>query len=258
MAEEEVLEEAGGGDSMGVIILMLGLYLIVLAFFILLNAISEDSKERRDIVVESVREGFDFKDEGNNAGPDETEITVIPLYESFNREIEGVVETYLALDEFDVKVKSEKLFVSMDIRRFFRKGERRLIPEMVLFFEDLAEVLSNPKPGLGYITQVIVQSDESEVGDASMSALELAGRRSTLFLRALLDEGVKKQFASAGARIDAPRIHMQFEIFISDHNQAMGEARRLHETLQGVLGPAENNQGASGTPSKQPIQGGSL
>jgi hypothetical protein len=253
MAEEEVLEGEGGGDDMGVIILMLGLYLIVLAFFILLNAISEDSQERRDIVVESVKEGFDFKDEGSNAGPDETEITVIPLYESFNRDIEGVVETYLALDEFDVTVKSEKLFISMDIRRFFRKGEVRLIPEMVLFFEDLAEVLSNPKPGLGYVTQVIVQSNQSEVGESSMGALELAGRRATLFLRALVDEGVKKQSISAGARVENPKINMTFEVFISDHGQAMGEARRLHETLERVLGPVGKKTPG---PVKQPLQGG--
>ena len=45
MAEDDA-PEAVEADEMGTIILMLGLYLIVLAFFILLNAISESSDEK--------------------------------------------------------------------------------------------------------------------------------------------------------------------------------------------------------------------
>ena len=79
MSDEEVIESGGGGDDIGTIVLMLGLYLIVLAFFILLNAISESSKEKRDLVVESVKEGFDFREDGEGVGSADADITFAPL-----------------------------------------------------------------------------------------------------------------------------------------------------------------------------------
>ena len=237
MAEEEVIEQEEEGEDMGTIILMLGLYLIVLAFFILLNAISESSREKRDLVVESVREGFDFREDRDNVGSGLDEVSMIPLYESIIEDIEGVIQAYLAFNEYSVEKQSERMIVSLDTQRFFRPGEYNIIPEMILFFESLAGVLKTPKTGMGISTQIIVQADENDLGDAlnEDGLLELAGRRSSLFTRALVDEGVDPLLISAGAQKDATKIKMIFEIYIGDYEAALVEAAKLQGDLQNVL-----------------------
>ncbi|MDD9912151.1 MAG: hypothetical protein OXR68_01670 [Alphaproteobacteria bacterium] len=233
--DEDIVGGEDEGEDMGTVVLMLGLYLIVLAFFILMNAISEDSPDRHDLVVESVREGFDFREEGDNKGSDDTDISVIPLYKASSQEIEGVIQTYLSLKDIEVEFQSERLYVSMDLRKFFKVGSEHLIPEMILFFEDLATVLDAPKPGMGVITQVTVKGDETELAaDKEISALELSGRRATLFARALIDEGVFKENISAGAALGSPRVLMTFDILVTDYEKAIAEVKTLQDVLENV------------------------
>lgn len=233
MSDDELPSAPKGGGDIGVVVLMLGLYLIVLAFFILLNAISEDSPEKRDLVVESVREGFAFKEEGELLGSDDTDIKAIPLYKITEDAIEGIIQTYLSFEEYDIQQKADRLFVSVDIRRFFKPREAVLIPEMILFFEDLGSVLGNPKPGLRILSEIMVRGNEIDVIPGK-TALTTAGARAALFTRALIENGVKPAEISAAAMVDAPRIIMIFEIQVIDYSAALNSAAAM-QNLESVL-----------------------
>ena len=87
------------GADMGVVVLMLGLYLIVLAFFILLNAISQESKTRIAIVVQSVQQGFSHEVEGTQQGDEDTPVQAIPYYEMVNSSLQAVLRSHLPLSE---------------------------------------------------------------------------------------------------------------------------------------------------------------
>lgn len=231
MSDEE-LKEVEEGTDMGVIILMLGLYLIVLAFFILLNAISEDAPDKRDLVVESVQEGFDFRDPGDGVGADLADISFIPVYTAQKLEIEGLLESYLSISDYNVDHLSERLLVTLNANRFFTPGAVKIVPEMILFFEDLAEILNQPKPGLEIQTQIMVQNHQGQDKDESF---ELAGRRAALFLRALVDENVRTDLISAGALLGTDEIVLQFDIILIDPSAARLEAIRLQENLNATM-----------------------
>lgn len=232
MSDDDVVKEEEGAD-MGVVVLMLGLYLIVLAFFILMNAISQDSPERHEMVVESVREGFSYKDPGTGSGPDNTDVEAIPLYESTTKSIQGVVQSHLPLDNYDVEVTPTHVQAVLNSRSFFRREEETLIPDMILFFQDMARTLIQGKPGIQINTHVLVVADDDEVGTRSdIKAFELAGRRSALFTRALIDEGVSPAEISAAAIVGVPKITLRFDIHVLDGNVPGNDAPRLEHLLQ--------------------------
>lgn len=231
MSDEEVIESGGGGDDIGTIVLMLGLYLIVLAFFILLNAISESSKEKRDLVVESVKEGFDFREEGEGVGSDDADITFAPLYEALLKEIEGIIQANLAIDEYDVVIAPERVSVTMDPDLFFFPGEAHINPDRILFFDQLGSSIAHPKAGMGVTSQVTVRANEAEKPQKGMDAFELAGRRSSLFTRALIDSGVKAISIASGAGLGKPSIVMHFDIYVADINRANKAAIDFQKVL---------------------------
>jgi len=230
MSDDDELCEDDEPADIGVIVLMLGLYLIVLAFFILLNAISEDSPDRQDLVVESVREGFDFREEGPGRGSDPTEITAPPAYEAIVQSLDGALESHLQVDEYDVTGDSEKVQMRLDIKRFFYPGEVRIIPDMILFFEDLAKTVQDRRADTSMRLQVMVSGDESTLSnDTPYDDFSLAGRRSTLFTRALIAEGIEKSQISAGAFKAEPSLILTFHIFDSEPKEDAAE--QLHEVM---------------------------
>lgn len=244
--EDDAPAKDDGGEDIGVIVLMLGLYLIVLAFFILLNAISEDSPEKRDLVVESVMEGFSFKNEGGLVGDGLDEVAAIPLYRVTENAIEGVIETYLSFDEYEVSKSGERLFVTMELERFFRQNEIKLIPEMILFFEDLGAILSAPKKGLKIIGEILVKGDHSDVAP-NFTGLSTAGERATLFTRALTEQGVIPAHMSAAALTGRPQIVMIFDVIVTNFD----DAREASAALQDALKP--KTDGAE-TPEDEPTE----
>lgn len=239
MSEEEALPESEDGDDIGVVVLMLGLYLIVLAFFILLNAISEDSPEKHDLVVESVKEGFDFREDGPGKGSDPTDITAIPSYKAVVQSLDGMMQSHLQIDEFDVVGDANKVQMKLDINRFFYKGEVRIIPDMILFFEDLSEIMGANRKGTTVQAQVMVSGDTSTLTDQTpYDDFSLAGRRSALFVRALIDEGIRGQSISAGAYRGEPAILLTFHIFSDGSDPTQSE--QLHEVMEQLGGSASS------------------
>lgn len=233
-----------GGDDIGVVVLMLGLYLIVLAFFILLNAISEDSPDRQELVVESVREGFDFREEGPGRGSDPTDITAPPAYEAVIQSLDGVLQSHLQVDQYDVTGDSEKVQMRLDIDRFFYPGEVRIIPDMILFFEDLAKTVQDRRAGTSMRLQVMVSGDESTLNaDTPYDDFSLAGRRSTLFTRALIAEGVDQKQISAGAFKAEPSLIMTFHIFEAEATET---TEQLHEVMDKLKVRSDNNNNRQG------------
>lgn len=218
-----------GGDDIGVIVLMLGLYLIVLAFFILLNAISEDSPDQRDLVVQSVREGFDFREEGEGLGSDPTDITAPPTYEAVINSLDGTLQSYLQVDEFDISGNNERVQMRLDIDRFFYRGEVRIIPDMILFFEDLTKIINGHSAETRTKVQVLVSGDDTTLTNASaLDAFSLAGRRSALFTRALIEEGVPQDSISAGTFMGAPSLVVTFHILTNATRQT---SEQLHSIM---------------------------
>lgn len=225
MAEEE-LPEAEAPDEMGTVILMLGLYLIVLAFFILLNAMSETSEEKTEKVSESINEGFGFQLTGPLNMRDDVSVTVNPVFDIISREIQSVMESFISDNHFKFNTNANQMVLSIDTKQIFSPGSIRIRPAMAYFFEDVARIVSTQRPGSRLLTEVVIKNNDTDIGSAKIPVRELAGRRAALFVRALLERGVNPKYISGGVEVSNESvIEVFFEIVVTDHVKATKSPR---------------------------------
>jgi flagellar motor protein MotB len=189
----------------GIVVLMLGLYLIILAFFILLNAISTFDEERQKKAAESVAVGFGFEAQQVTERPDnDEEISIFKIYESIAREIQGTLESYLPVKDYKVELNDNQVVVRLSTPAFFEPGRVALNPVQVEFFQDMAGLLSRDRVGVRLTSEVRVKGSPADMGaDTTMPLPELAGRRAAVFTRALMERGVLPVTTSASALEDS-------------------------------------------------------
>lgn len=227
MADDEIIESEDG-DEMGVVILMLGLYLIVLAFFILLNAMSETSEEKVKKASESVAEGFGFQLSGPVNMRDDVDVTINPVFDIVSREIQSVLESYITDNNFKFTTNANQMVFKIDTKRVFAPGSIRIRPAMAYFFEDIARIVSTERPGSRLISEIVIKNNETDIGNSQIALRELAGRRATLFLRALVERGVDTHYISAGAAVsEESMVEVFFEIVVTDHAKAAQPPRNI-------------------------------
>lgn len=244
MADEDEIV-APESDEMGVIILMLGLYLIVLAFFILLNAMSENSEEKVKKASESIAEGFGFQLSGPVNMRDDVDVTINPVFDIVSREIQSILESYIADNSFKFTTNANQMVFKIDTKRIFAPGSIRIRPAMAYFFEDIARVVSTERPGSHLISEIVVKNNETDIGNSQIPLRELAGRRSTLFLRALEERGVDPHYMTAGAEINGDSmVEVFFEIHVTDHVKASQPPRDIIRR--------ESSSGMKKVPSPEP------
>lgn len=230
MAEEpEVIIIPQEGEDMGTVVLMLGLYLIVLAFFILLNTMASDSPSRAAKAAASVAEGFGYRNEGSVQLESSTEITMNTVYEKIAEEMLDIMETYISVDNFRFKQNAEEMVLRMDTNAIFPENSLAIRPEMAPLFYDLANTINSPKPGTNMIAQIMVTTTEDGNETNSYSQEELAIRRATLFTRAIIERGVEGKLISAGTINNAkkPEIIISFTVVINDVKLAEETKNRI-------------------------------
>ncbi len=237
MADDDEVVKAPEGDEMGTIILMLGLYLIVLAFFILLNAMSESSEEKVKKASESVASGFGFQLTGPVNMRDDVDITINPVFDIISREIQSVLESYISDDSFKFSTNASQMVLKIDTKRIFSPGSIRIRPAMSYFFEDVARIVSTKRPGSRLVAEILVKNNESDLGNSKIAIRELAGRRAALFIRALIERGVDSRFISAATENSGESIvEIFFEIIVTDHQKATAPPRDVVNRESGQSG----------------------
>lgn len=237
MSEEETLTPTEV-DEMGTIILMLGLYLIVLAFFILLNAISETSEQKMEAVSESMGEGFGFELEGPSQMRDEVEVTVDPVFDIVSNDIKSVIQSYVSVKDYRISSSADKMLLRLKSSKVFMPSQVRIRPSMAELFTDLSDIVANARPGIKMSADVIVYGLEKEAEKSPLSAHELAGRRAALFVRALIERGVDEKVLSASAVVaENPEVKIFFKMNVVNENEALKEAKRLMRKQQQMMQP---------------------
>jgi hypothetical protein len=218
-----------GGDDIGTVVLMLSLYLIMLAFFILLNAISEDSQSKSEVAMESIQEGFSFRTDGEATYDDPVPSVEVPAYDHVAMNLKGIIEAYLSLEEFKFKHEEKKMHVYIEANRFFEEGGLLIRADMVNFLTDLAGLLAHEHYGMKIVSELRVHAHTKGV----YPPVEMAGRRATLLVRALEDRGVDKSNLSATAILDTrDEVELYFELVEVGDAESMQTMKDLGKLMQ--------------------------
>lgn len=216
-------------DNNSTVMLMLGLFLILLAFFILLNAISELVEERVEQASQGVMSGFGFQKSARKT-PDVSSINIKQIHDRTAKRIKETFETYMSVKDFSFERRDpETTIVQMNPHQFFRQGEWRLKTSQALFFKSLSEVLAEENPGYHLSVDIRMPelNEEAPEGGQNLTALALGGYRATQFARALAERDVSPLHLTTGVSEEQKHwILMVFKNNITDKQAAISTANR--------------------------------
>ena len=111
----------------GVFTLFVPLYLVILAFFILLNSISDENQKKKEEAISSIEESF-------SSGSGRTDIENKALFFSFSQivttyfdDVEKELKSAYKPDEFTVERKCFKMRIRIPLRKVFEKDSANII-----------------------------------------------------------------------------------------------------------------------------------
>jgi len=134
------------GDTDPNLILMLSLYLLLLAFFILLTTMSQFEQERTRRVLESVNVTFDGQVVATQSLPNPDAGTgALDGSRSLTDQIKALFKQTIPAVEVDESADGAVLRIEMDARDLFRRGSTAFAPGRSAVFRRLAEALTGPE-----------------------------------------------------------------------------------------------------------------
>ena len=209
------------------IVLMLGLYLLVLAFFILLVTISTLEEVKTQRVMDSLVSTF------TSAIPPTTDLTAFQSKEGdilagqqFQQEITGIFSTTIRVEKVETVQPGKLMRVLIDANVLFNEGTAQVRPANYPLLDRIVTALSSRPSNVRYDMEFIINSRFGE--DRIMpigQTLEMA--RAGQFARDLLQRGAPPDSISVGLEPGDPN-----EINIWFHVRSIDEGRLDFEKLR--------------------------
>ncbi|WP_340118631.1 flagellar motor protein MotB [Pelagibius sp. 7325] len=191
------IPRSGTGQSNGNIIALLSLNILLLAFFILLNSLSSFEEERRDAVMDSVRQAF------QGLVPADRNVQATPaaadIFEGAQEAVDSLSQLFgdgLPLVESRDAAGRWILQVDMPVADLFADDSNDLLPDGAETLRLIASVMADPRfARAGFEVDVFYGLRGSASGvDGNREAMARAGA----LVRALEREGMPPASLSAG------------------------------------------------------------
>jgi len=199
-------ERVSAGRSTSTIIQFLSLYLLVLAFFILLVTISTFEEVKSNAVMNSLNSTF------KPVLPATTNPTVftsqsgrILAAQEFQDHIEGLFATTLGVEQTEIVQPGRLMRVVMAADSLFEPGTTRLREANLPLMDRLITSLSGRPPGFHFDMEFVIGSQDKVTGSAPVTQtfqMERAGA----FVRSMFARGIPPDTISIGIRQGDPNL----------------------------------------------------
>lgn len=180
----------------GTPVLLLGLFLLLVAFFIVLNALSTFETTKARQVLESVGKTFSphraSPGLSSRLGPRTGEALSLD-------EIERIVATEIPLARIEKPGDGRLLRLTLPVDALFRRNSSAFVSARSMLLDRMAAVLAAPPAGLRYELEFLLAGD-----GAALTADALAVGRAGQFARRLRSRGAPADRIAIGAAGGAP------------------------------------------------------
>lgn len=177
------------------IILMLSLYLLLLAFFILLTTISQFEQERTREVVESVNVTFEGKVVASESLPNPNAGTgALDGSPSLSDQVKSLFKQTIPTVEVEESADGTVMRIEMDARALFRRDSTALAPGRSALFRRLAEALTEGSSRQGFFE---LRFEHAVPQGAGVGRNSLSVLRGGAVARRLGDLGVAREKLAA-------------------------------------------------------------
>jgi len=187
--------------------LLLSLNLILLAFFILLNSLSEFETDRSRAVLDSVKQAFHGKVEVAGQLPAiSNALGELPEVAAKMREVGSLFEAIAPLAKAKSLRRANSVQIDFPASAMFKPGSTRIRQDRGALFQRLAQSLRKPLGGAPhYLLEILVGigSQRTAQGAATTAPVNLEVRRAAVLAARLIAEGMPLDGLSTGLRPSA-------------------------------------------------------
>jgi flagellar motor protein MotB len=207
----------GKGTSGGSIALFLALYLLVLAFFILLVSISTIELAKSKAALRSIASSF------SNVLPTNPQLTFVSnsrgkadAGQQFQKEVTNILSTIIQVTSSDITQPGRLMRVQLDADVLFKSGKAEIQESNHPLLDRIVASLSARPPGFRFDMEFIIGSAYQEENIMPVDqTLEMS--RAGAFARAMLSRGIPPDSVSVGIQPGDPRkISIWFYVRSSD------------------------------------------
>jgi hypothetical protein len=190
-------------DDNKYIVLLLSLKLILLAFFILMNALSEFESRKKETVLDSVSRAFrgsiQTPRDASSLGPS---LGLLPLPENLVNEIGSLFESFVPDARARRTAHATAMAVDLPAEALFRPGEHEIRPERKVLIRRLARSMMQD-PG-GDLKYELAFEHGAPAPGAPEADTARAVRRADSIARYLIRQAIPSSILSIGLRPGAP------------------------------------------------------
>lgn len=194
-----------GGRAPDVVPLFLALFLLVLAFFIILVTISTPEKIKSTEVMDSLTSTF------RTVLPPTTDPTDfnakdgdVLAGEQFQERITGIFATYVQVARVEIVQPGRLMRIELPTAAVFAEGTAELRPGTVPLLDRIVASLSARPPGLRFDMELVIGSEPTADGDLPVGQT-LQTARAGAFARTLESRGVPPDSLAVGIMAGDPR-----------------------------------------------------
>lgn len=221
-------ENKSKGDSGRVITLFLSLYLVVLAFFILLVSISSTEEVKSKALMESLTSTF------SSVLPPRMDLQAFNATtgeflaaDEFQRQVTGLFSTVVGVVKVEAIQPGRLMRVELDGNSLFMQDQAVVREGQYPFMDRLVSALSANPPGLRFEMEFVISAPWSD--DMTMPVEQtLPVRRAGAFARELLTRGAPPGSVSIGLKGgESDTIEIWFHIRATEENRIKFEESPL-------------------------------
>lgn len=196
---DTIIKQPEKGDT--TIALFLGLYLVVLAFFILLVSISTLEEAKSQKVMDSLTSAF------TTITPPSAELQTfrskdgdVLAAQEFQEQVTGIFATSVSIEKIEVVQPGKLMRVVLNSDSLFFSGEARIRPNMYPLLDRTVASLSNRPAGMRFDLEFVI--GVPTIGSSkSMPIVEtLEMTRAGNFAKAMFERGIPPDSVSIGMR----------------------------------------------------------
>jgi hypothetical protein len=205
--------------------LFLGLYLLLLAFFAFLTAISDFDAGKSKSVIESVASTFSSSiPMGRGALMDSSEVAIGIEGRKFQDNLTALFEESVPLARVSIIEAGRVMEVVFAAEELFVSAGAEMRPELLVLANRLAAVLVGHPPEIRFEIEAIIGLDEGlGVSDGGGADTGLAVGRAGVLARALHDAGSPPGSVAVGLEAQAPgQVRLRFYVRGKDRRPDFG------------------------------------
>lgn len=205
----------GGASSTAGVTAMLSIFLLLLAFFLMLNSLARFETTKTRAVLGSLNATFNI---GNPTGREHefsSFVGKVGAAERLHDEAGDLLRTLFGVDQYNLIRIGNVIVVDMDTRGLFAQGTQGAnpTPKLLVFGTRLANAVLPPPPGVRIMTEVTTHYGDSVLGDVAPDTLDLATRRAGAVIRAFARTGFAEERLTTGlARGNPQRVRIEFQV----------------------------------------------